>query len=246
MDRFKNLIIFAKKVEEILYKNHFDEKDSQTLISEIEDEVRTMIHLSDNYEIRRYGEGILAFSQRNRSLIALTIMFLMISSMAVYMFSNYNIIPKNTQSQQVSVTADDMHASDWAVGAHFSYGFHTMLDKIVKHKSHLEGLKYRSYEDWRYGNQDANILEIYKGASELLPNSVRNALGNNIIIEVQALNKGEIVIVILQDNKIILNVRFDQDKVASIGTDSYSYSNSELELMYHTIRKGIEDRVNTN
>ena len=82
MDRFKNLIIFAKKVEEILYKNHFDEKDSQTLISEIEDEVRTMIHLSDNYEIRRYGEGILAFSQRNRSLIALAIMFLMISSMA--------------------------------------------------------------------------------------------------------------------------------------------------------------------
>ncbi|MBS3096945.1 hypothetical protein J4480_05920 [Candidatus Woesearchaeota archaeon] len=65
-------------------------------------------------------------------------------------------------------------------------------------------------------------------------------------MEVQALNKGEIVIVILQDNKIILNVRFDQDKVASIGTNSYSYSNSELELMYHTIRKGIEDRVNTN
>ena len=131
MDRFKNLIIFAKKVEEILYKNHFDEKDSQTLISEIEDEVRTMIHLSDNYEIRRYGEGILAFSQRNRSLIALAIMFLMISSMAVYTFSNYNIIPKNTQRQQVSFTADDMYASDWAAGAHFSYGFYIMIDRIV-------------------------------------------------------------------------------------------------------------------
>ena len=246
MNRFDNLIAFAEKLEEILSKEKFGEKDFQTLISEIELELNAIIHLSDNYEIRRYGEGILDFCKRNRSPITLTILFIFMSSLAVYIFTNYHLVPKETQTTQISFTLDDMHPYDWAQGAHLSYGFHTMLDRIVQHKSNLAGLQYRAYEDQRYGNQDANILEINKGASLILPDNIRNALGDNIIMEVQALNKGEIVIVILQDNKIILNVRFDQDKVASTGTNSYSYSNSQLEVMYHTIRKGIEDRVNTN
>lgn len=246
INRFDNLIAFARKLEEILSKEKFDEKDSQTLISEIEFELNAIIHLSDDYEIRKYGQGILVFCKRNKSPIALTILFIFVSSAAVYIFTNYHLVPKYTQTAQVSFTLDDTHPYDWAQGAHYSYGFHTMLDRIVQHKSYLEGLQYRSYEDQRYGNQDANILEIDKGASLLLPDFMKSALGNNIVMEIQALNKGETVIVIFQDNSIILNVRFNQDKVASIGTNSYNFFNEQLEITYHTIRKGIENRVNSN
>ncbi len=246
MDRFDNLIAFAKEVEEILSKEHFDEIDSRTLISEIENELKTIIHLSDDYEISRYKKSILEFCKRNKSPIALSILFIFISSLAIYVFSNYNIIPKDTQTRQVSFTLDDMHPFDWAQGAHLSYGFHTMLDRIVQHKSYLEGLQYRSYGDQRYGNQDANILEIYRGASELLPSLIKNTLGDDIVMEVQALNRGEVVIKIVQNNTPVIEITFNQDKAVHVQWNTYSYTNQQLEEMYHSIRKGLEYRVNTN
>ena len=63
MDRFSNLIAFARKVESILSRENFDEKDAQTIIAEIEYEIRTIIHLSDDYEIKKYGQGILPKKQ---------------------------------------------------------------------------------------------------------------------------------------------------------------------------------------
>lgn len=246
MDRFDNLIAFAKKVEEILSKERFEQRDIQTLISEIEDEVATIIHLSDDYEIRRYGQGILAFCKRNKSPIALTILFLFASSLAVYVFSNYNITPKYTQAPQVSFTLDDIYPHDWAAGAHFSYGFHTMLDRIVQHKSNLAGLQYKGYEDQRFGNQDANILEIYEGASTLLSPFMRESLGEKISMEVAALNRGEIAVKIIQDNRVILSILFHQDEVYHTGANFYNFSEPQLREMYHSIRKGIEKRVNEN
>ena len=121
-----------------------------------------------------------------------------------------------------------------------------MLDRIVKHKSYLEGLQYKAYEDQRYGNQDANILEISKDVSILLPKFMRNAFGNNITMEVQALNRGEIVIKIIQGKNVVLEVTFNQDKVAHIQWNAHSYSNTQLEEAYHTIRLGIETLVNNN
>ncbi len=246
IDRFNNLIAFAKKVEEIIDKDYFEQKDTQTLISEIEDEIKTIIHLSDDYEIKKYGEGILDFCKRNKSPITLAILFIFVSSLAMYTFSNYHIIPKNTQTVQVSFTLDNMHPYDWAQGTHWSYGFHTMLDRIVQHNSYLEGLQYRAYEDQRYGNQDANVLEIHKGASQLLPGSMRASLGENIFMEVVALNKGEVEIKIFQNGNIVIRILFNQDKVSNIGTNSYNFSNTQLEEMYHAIRIGIENRVNYN
>ena len=254
LNRLDYLIVIAKEVEEILKKEQFDQSDVNNLISKITREAIPMMQLSEDFEIRKYGQGILDFCKRNKSPIALAILFIFMSSAAVYVFTNYHIIPKDTQTVQVSFTADDMYASDWAAGAHFSYGFYTMIDRIVdtylgrrgEHKSYLAGLEYRAREDQRYGNQDANILEIHKGASLLLPNNIRNMLGDNIVVEVQALNKGETVIMVLQNNNIILNVRFNQDKVASIGTNSYNFSDPQLEETYHTIRLNLEKLVNAN
>lgn len=240
MDRFDNLIALAKKAEEILSKERFEQRDIQTLISEIEDEVATIIHLSDDYEIRRYSQDILTLCKRNKSTIILTILFIFISSVGVYTFSNYHIIPKDTQTPKASFTLDDMYSSDWAAGAHFSYGFHTMLDRIVQHKSSLSGLQYKGYEDQRYGNQDANILEIYRGSSLLLPDFMRKALGDNITMEVQALNKGEVVIKIIQDNKSVIEATFNQDEITHTQWNFYSYPNEQLNEMYHSIRKEIE------
>jgi len=246
MDRFDNLIAFAKKSEEILAKDNFGQKDSLILISEIEDEIKTMIHLSDEYSVKKYGYGILAFCQRNKSPLALAVLFLSLSSLAVYMLSNYNIVPRNTQTTQISFTLDDMRPFDWAQGAHYSYGFHTMLDRVVQHKSNLAGLQYNAYEDKRYGNTDANILEVQKGASLLIPDFMSKSLGDNIMIEVQALNRGETVIVIFQNNQIVLNIRFNQDKIAMTGANTYNYSNSQLKGMYHAIRLNLERLVNSN
>ena len=155
-------------------------------------------------------------------------------------------MPVNTQTIQSSFTQDDMHAADWAAGAHYSYGFHTMLDRIVNHKSSLRGLQYAAYEDQRYGNPDANILEINKGASVLLPSDMAKALGDNIILEVAALNRGETEIKIIQNGNIVLDVLFHQDKATNIGANSNGFTNPQLESMYHSIRLGIEKLVNTN
>ena len=195
-----------------------------------------------------------AFCQRNKSRIALAVLFIFMSSLSVYVLSNYHLVPKNTQTTQVGFTVDDMHLEDWAAGDDYSYGFYTMVDRVVdtylgrkgQHKSYLEGLQYTAKEDKRYGNSDANILEIYKGAYLLLPDFMRTGLGNDITMEVQSLNRGELVVIIYKENKIILNLRFNQDKVATITTNSFDYSPSQLVQMYHYIRKGIEQRVNTN
>ncbi len=239
IDRFNNLIVFAKKVKEILDKSEFDQKDLKALASKIEDEMLTLIHLNEDYQIRKYGEGILAFCKRNTSLTTLAILFLFVSSLSVYFLSNYNIVPRDTQTLGVKFVPDNITSYDWAQGAHYSYGFHTMLDRIVGFKSYLRDLSYKSYKD-------ANKLEIYKGASKLLPEDIKNILGDNIILEVQALNKGEILIKIVQNGSIILEVRFVQDKVGSIGANSRSFSSSQLEEMYHSIRRGIEERINSN
>ncbi len=246
IDRFNNLITFAQKVEEILSKQ-FDERASQTLIFEIEEELKTIIHLSDDYEIRRYGQGILAFCKRNKaSIIGLAVIFLMVSSIAIYVFSNYHITPKDSQTYKVHFILDDMKPDDWAAGEHYSYGFYSMLSKIVDYQKPLGDLQYTAYPDQRYGNPDAKILLIKVGASKLLPDDMKNALGDNIVMEIQALNKGEMIVIIIQDNKIILNVRFVQDKVASIGTNSYNFFNQQLEELFHKVRLGLEKRVNEN
>ena len=245
-NNFDNLIRFAKKVQIILARESFDENEIKTLISDIEREAFTIINLSDDYEIKKYGKSILDFARRNRSPVALTALFLLASSLAIYTFSNYNIMPINTQSTQVSSTLDDMRASDWAAGAHYNYGFHTMLDRIVNYKSNLRGLQYTAYEDQRYGNQDANILEINKGASVLLPNDIVKALGDNIILEVAALNRGETEIKVIQNGNIILDVLFHQDQATNIGANSNGFTNPQLEGMYHSIRLGIEELVSTN
>lgn len=246
MDRLDNLILFTKKVEIILAKEHFGDDEINTLLSEIENEARTIISLSDDYQIKKYGEGILALCRRNKSPVALAALFLLASSLAIYTFSNYNIMPINTQSTQVSSTLDDMRAADWAAGAHYSYGFHTMLDRIVNHKSNLRVLQYNSYQDQRYGNQDANILEINKGTSVLLPNDMVKALGDNIILEVAALNRGETEIKVIQNGDIVLDVLFHQDNVTNIGVNSSGFTNTQLQSMYHSIRLVIEQLVNAN
>ncbi len=246
LNNFDNLIEFAKKVEIIVAREHFDENEIKILISEIEKEALTIINLSNDYQIKKYGEGILALCRRNKSPVTLAVLFLLASSLAIYTFSNYNIMPINTQSAQVSSTLDDMRASDWAAGAHFSYGFHTMLDRIVQHKSNLRGLQYTSYENQRYGNPDANILEINKGASVLLPSDMAKSLGDNIILEVAALNRGETEIKAIQNGNIVIDVLFHQDKPANIGMNSHNFTNSQLEGMYHSIRLGIEKLANTN
>ncbi len=245
LNNFDNMIEFAKKVEIILVRKHFDETQIKTLISEIESEARTIINLSDDYQIKKYGEGILALCRSNKSPVALAALFLLVSSLAIYTISNYNIMPINTQSTQVSSTLDDMRAVDWAAGAHYSYGFHTMLDRIVNHKSILRGLQYTSYEDQRYGNQDANILEISKGASVLLPSDMAKALGDDIKVEVQALNKGDVVIAIANPYKVV-DVYFSQDRIHHINANSLNFSEKELLDAYHSIRLGIEELVNAN
>lgn len=247
IDRFDNLIAFAEKIEAILSKQHFEQRDTQTLISEIEDELKTIIHLSNDYEIRRYGQGILAFCKRNKaSIIGLAVIFLMVSSIAIYVFSNYHITPKDSQTYKVHFILDDMTPDDWAVGEHYSYGFYSMLSKIVDYQKPLGDLQYTAYPDQRYGNPDAKILLINVGASKLLPSFMRNSFGDNIIMEVQALNKGETVIKIVKENKPILEVTFHQDKVAHIQWNDFSYPNEQMKKAYHSVREGIEYRVNTN
>ena len=91
-----------------------------------------------------------------------------------------------------------------------------------------------------------NILEIYRGASELLPSLIKNTLGDDIVMEVQALNRGEVVIKIVQNNTPVIEITFNQDKAVHVQWNTYSYTNQQLEEMYHSIRKGLEYRVNTN
>ena len=115
---------------------------------------------SDVKYVPREAFSIFEAVKKSKKKIALAVVFLFFSSMPIYILSNYHLVPKNTQSTSISFNADDMGSFDWASGAHKSYGFHTMCGRIVKHQSQLPGIKYRGYEDNRFGNIDANILEF--------------------------------------------------------------------------------------
>jgi len=246
MQKFDNLISITKDIEKILNKDQFDEEDYQKIVFKIV-QLKAIIDLSDDYEIRKYGQSILAFCKRNKnSIIGLTITFIMATSISVYVISNYHIIPKDSQTYKVHFILDDITPNDWAAGEHMSYGFHSMLSKIVDYQKPLGDLQYTAYPDHRYGNPDAKILLIKVGASALFPDFMKNALGSNITMEVQALNKGETVIKIVQENKPVLEVTFHQDKVTHIQWNDYSYSNEELVKIYHWVREGIQYRVNSN
>jgi hypothetical protein len=245
LHQYDILIAFAQKVREILDKDQFDNGDSLNIIAEIEDELKTITRLSDDYEIKKYEKNILRFCKRNKRVLCLTILFVMVSSLAVYMTSNSHIVPQNTQGQSVGFALDDMNFQDWAAGRHSSYGFHTMVDRIVKHKSSLKGLAYKGFEDTRYGNKDANILEISTGASALLPKDMKKELGDNIQMEVQALNKGDVVIIIRNPHEVV-SVYFTQDGISHVTTNTLYFSNELLLKLYHSVRRGITHRVNTN
>ncbi|MBI2653331.1 hypothetical protein HYX02_00830 [Candidatus Woesearchaeota archaeon] len=251
MDRFDKLIAFAKKVEEILNKSTFSEEDLQTMISEIEDEVRIMVRTSEDHEVRKFGQGILAFCLENKGISRINIMalvaaFLMASSMGVYVISKHHIIPKDSQTHKVHFVLDDMAPDDWAAGEYKSYGYHTMLGKIVQYQRPLEGLQYKAYPaPGLYGNPDAKVLEIHKGGSQLLPPFMREKFGD-IFMRVQALNKGETAIKIVKENKPVLEVTFHRDKPAHIQWNDYGYSEPDMVEMYHSVRERIQYLVNTN
>ena len=82
LNNFDNLIELAQKIDTILARENFDQDEIKTLISEIEKEVLTIINLSDDYEIKKYGKGILDFARRNRNSVALAALSLLVSSLA--------------------------------------------------------------------------------------------------------------------------------------------------------------------
>ena len=253
LDRFDNIINLARNLREKLDSGELQRIGSQAFISKIVDGIKTITHLSDDYEIRRHAQGLSEYCRRNKSLVTALILLVLLSSTGVYTLTNYHIIPKNTQTTQARFIADDMISYDWAQGTHKSYGFHTMMERIIKHKSFLKGLQYEIKDDLRFGV--GKIVSITKGAFALLPDKIRAAFGDNIIIEIQALNKGEIVITIYQakisKEDIVVDIVFIQDKVGriipnpSIGNPR-NLSHPELEAMYHKIIQVLNDLVNTN